>query len=93
MNEIRAARVLAAAINRIPYANIFVKDKIVWGEAGVSRVRGDRGDRPPRYGEKTAPFHIGREPVPCHRSRDLTLAGQHAAATPVGQERLLLTRL
>ena len=33
------------------------------------------GDRPPRYGEKTPPFHVGRGPVPRHRSRHPTRAG------------------
>ena len=27
------------------------------------------GDRPPRYGEKTPPFDVGRGPVPRHRPR------------------------
>ena len=27
------------------------------------------GDRPPRYDEKTPPFHVGRGPVPRHRPR------------------------
>ena len=34
------------------------------------------GDRPPRYGEKTAPFHVGRGPVPRHAAVYRKLAGE-----------------
>ena len=33
------------------------------------------GDRPPRYGEKTPPLHVGRGPVPRQRPRTPTIAG------------------
>ena len=76
MNEIYAAGVLAAAINRIPYANKFVKDKIVWVE-----IAGDS----PHATKKNAPFIVGRGPVPRQRSCTRPLSS-------VVQERLLLTR-
>ena len=75
MNEIYAAGVLAAAINRIPYANKFVKDKIVWVE-----IAGDS----PHATKKNAPFIVGRGPVPRHRS------GTRPPSPSVGQEHLLL---
>ena len=44
------------------------------------------GDRPPRYGEKTPPFHVGRGPVPRHRSRHPTLAGETRLDARVASE-------
>ena len=42
----------------------------------------------------TVPITVGRGPVPRHRSAQSNpRGGQHAAATPVVQDRLILTRL
>ena len=34
------------------------------------------GDRPPRYGEKTSSFHVGRGPVPRHAEVYRKIAGE-----------------
>ena len=52
---------------------------------GVSYIAQRRGDRPPRYGEKTPSLHVGRGTGPRHRFAS-------RPHPPIVQDRLILTR-